>query len=212
MRAVETLRHALSLAVRVDDHFTGAPWPGPVGVALDTAEPPVTTADGRALRHGDGTYRFVAVTPGVRTVTVTPPTGAFAWTATAVVDLATHDRRQAVAIELWPGPQAVVPIGTTAVRGRLVGAVAPGLEVHVEVVGAPPRGRRTRADATGEFLFPVLGMVELTADRQIELEVTVVTRTVDAIQILDGVTNPITVGNRVKVPPGRESRARLTLS
>lgn len=212
MRAAETLHHALSLAVRVDDHFSGRPWPRALTVALDSQEPPLRTADGASPRHADGTYRFVAVKPGVRTVTVTPADDSFTWTPTATVDLATHDRRQPLVIEVWPGPHASFTPGTLVLRGRLVGAVAPGLEVRVEVVGAPPRNRRTRADATGEFVFPVFGMVELTADQRVELAVTVPTRTVASIQILDGDTDPVTAGSHVTVQPGRATRARLTLT
>ena len=212
MKAIESIAHALSLAVRVDDHFSGAPWSRPLAVALDSQEPALPTADGTSVRHADGTYRFIAVKPGVRTVTVTPTGDDFTWTATTTVDLATHDRRHALAIEVWPGPRASLPSGTTVLRGRLIGAVVPGLEVRVEVVGAPPRNRRTRADAAGELVFPVLGVVALTTAHLVELDVTVPTRTVTQIQIIDNDTNPITVGHRVKVRPGRETRARLTLT
>jgi hypothetical protein len=212
VRAIETIRQALSLAVRVDDHFTGAPWPQPVTVGLDSKEPPVRTADGSSARHADGTYRFIAVRPGVRTVTVTPGGDAFTWTPSTTVDLATHDRSQALVVEVWPGPSATVAAGTLVMRGQVTGAVMPGLEVRIEVVGAPPRSRRTRVGANGEFVFPVLGTVDLTVDQRVELDVTVPTRTVASIQIIDHDTNPVTVGHRVKVLPGRATRARLTLS
>lgn len=212
MKAVEVIHHALSLAIRPTDHFSGRAWPAPITVALDSQEPAVPVASGAAVRHADGSYRFIAVTPGLRTITVTPGSGAFTWTPTTTVNLATHDRRNAVAIEVWPGPTATFAAGTLVLRGRLVGAVAAGLEVRIEVTGAPARNRRTRVTATGEFVFPVLGMVALTADRRVELDVAVPTRTVTSIQILDGATNPVTPGHRVQVWPGRETRARITLT
>jgi hypothetical protein len=214
VKAVESVRHELSLAVRIDDHFTGEPWPAPALVELDTGEPAVATADGRSRRHADGTYRFVKVTPGVRTVTVTPGGGAFTWSASTTVDLATFDRSQALAIEVWPAPGGRAPSGTLAVRGRLAGpAPLGGLEVRIEVVGAPARNRRSRSDASGEFLFIVAGAVETSGtDQAIELDVTVPGRTVASIQIIDGATDPVTAGHIVRVRPGRELRARINLS
>lgn len=214
MIAVESVRQRLSLAVRVDDHFTGEPWPRAVEVTLDSGEPAVPTVDLSGARHADGTYRFVRVRPGARQITVRVPGGAaFPWTASTAVTLplAPAQLTTPVVVELWPAPSAALPAGTLAIRGRLVTAAA-GQEVRMEVVGVAPRNRRTRCDASGEFVFVIVGPVELTSDQRVELAVTVPGRTLASIQILDGGTNPVFAGTHFTVTPGREIRARFQLT
>lgn len=199
------------MAVRVDDHFTGEPWPDEVEVALDTNEPAVEVQGGGAIRHGDGTYRFIRLTAGPKQLTVRAPDAtAFTWTASTAVTLPLISPSTPIVVEMWPAPSARIRAGTIVIRGRLVTAAA-GQEVNIEVVGRPPRNRRTRCDASGEFAFVVVGEMEVNADYEIELVVTVPTRTVDTIQILDGDTNPIVSGNTFAVPPGRETRALINL-
>jgi hypothetical protein len=183
-------------------------------VAIDSLEPPVATSDTRSKRHSDGTYRFLSVKPGPRQITVTATDGSgFTWSAaTAIlVPAASPATPLPLVIEMWPTPAATVSAGTIAVRGRLVTAVA-GQEVRMEVVGAPARNRRTRCDARGEFVFVVVGMMALTADFKVELVVTVPGRVLNSIQIIDGATNPVTVGTHFSVVPGRETRARFNLT
>jgi hypothetical protein len=212
VRAIESVRQRLALAVRVDDHFTGAPWPAEVEVTLDSLEPAVRTVDAAGARHADGSYRFIAVRPGARQVTVRAA-NAFSWTATTPVSLprAPALLTAPLVIELWPAPSATVPAGTLAIRGRLVTAAA-GQEVDIEVVGAPPRNRRTRCDAQGEFVFVVVGQMPLTTDQKVALAVTVPGRTLTSIQLVDGDTDPVFAGSQVAVPPGRETRARFNLT
>jgi hypothetical protein len=211
VRAVEVVRHQLSLAVRVDDHFSGEPWPDDLEVELDTHEPALSVRGGGKIRHSDGTYRFIKLTPGAKQLTVKAQDGtAFTWTPTTPVNLPLISPSTPVVIEMWPSPKARIAAGNIVIRGRLVSAAA-GQEVNIEVVGRPPRNRRTRCDANGEFAFVVVGPMELNADYELELEVTVPTRTVDTIQILDGDTNPIVSGSQFAVPPGRETRALINL-
>ena len=235
MRAVEIVRHPLLLAVRVDDHFSGAPWPGELAVALDgPADPPVRARAG-GLRHVDGTYRFVGTAAGPRQVTVTGA-DVFTWTASTAVTL---PRTAPLVIEVWPGPRAALPGGTLAIRGKLVGGAVGGQEVRMEIAGPTPppppppalplRNRRTRADAGGEFVFAVLGPMVLIKQPQpaappppapppppvppkVRLTVTVPGRTLASIQILDGATNPTVAPGQFYVLPGRETRALFNLT
>lgn len=212
MRAVEVLRHRLSLAVRVDDHFSGAPWPEEVEVELDPPEAPVAAQGGGAMRHPDGTYRFVDLAPGPRQLVVTPRNGtAFTWTASTPVVLPLGNPAAPVVVEMWPSPGARIATGTVAIRGRLVTAAA-GQEVRMEVAGlAVPRNRRTRCDGDGELVFVVVGSMMLNSDYRVEIDVTVPGRTLTSIQILDGDTNPIFPGATFAVPPGRETRVLFNL-
>jgi hypothetical protein len=213
MRAVEVARHRLSLAVRVDDHFSGAPWPDELDVGLDTLEPPVEAAGGGGIRHDDGTYRFVGLAPGARQLTVASRDGtAFAWTPATPVVLPLASPVTPIVVEMWPSPRARIAAGTLVIRGRLAVAAA-GQEVRMQVVGVvPPRIRRTRCDADGELTFVVAGPVALTASRTVELDVSVPGRVLTSIQILDGDTNPTTAGTRFAVAPGRETRVRFNLT
>lgn len=201
------------MAVRVDDHFTEAPWPTEVEVALDTREGPVQVQGGGGTRHADGTYRFIGLAPGPRQLAVTAPGGsAFTWAASTPVGLPLASPALPIVVELWPSPSARIAAGTIVIRGRLVTAAA-GQVVRMEVAGlAAPRNRRTRCDGAGEFVFVVVGSMAVNADYRVELDVTVPGRTLASIQILDGDTNPTTPGATVAVPPGRETRALFNLT
>lgn len=224
MIAIETIRHQLALAVRVDDHFAIAPSPRELGVALDSQEPPRRRSDDTGTRHADGTYRFIApVKAGNRTVTVTGD-DVFTWNATTPVVIPRPDPRVPLVIETWPTANARVPAGTLAIRGRLVPAIAAppiatGQEVRIEAVGInAPRNRRTRCDEHGEFLFVVLGPMELTAglpvaDKRpkVQLAVTCPGRVVTSVDVFEGATS-VPFGSPFAVLPGRESRVLFTLS
>lgn len=197
--------------MRVDDHFSGAPWPAEVAVSLDVPVPPVPVRGATGIRHPDGTYRFAGLAAGAYQLAVAAPDGtAFPWTATTAVVLPLATPTDPVVVELWPSPSARLPPGTVVVRGRLASAPA-GQEVQIECVGAPVRNRKTRCDAGGEFVFVVLGQIVLTSTYLVELEVVVPGRTVTTIQILDGDTDPITAGDHVSVLPGRETRLYVNL-
>jgi len=213
VKAPETVSHKLSLAVRIDEHFSMLPWGAELDVRLDTTEPPLNLPGPgpKRTRNLDGTYRFVDLTPGPRDVTVVSRDGSgFTWTATTPVVLPLANPAIPLVIEMWPTPSAMVAASTLAIRGRLMTA-ATGQEVRMEVDGVAPRNRFTRCDGDGEFLFVVLGPMELDTDSNVVLIVTVPGRTVDTIQIFDGDTNPTVVGNSFAVRPGRETRAYINL-
>lgn len=234
MRAVETTPHHLLLAVRVEDHFSGAPWPSELTVDLDGRDP-IARAPGGKTRHPDGTYRFLGGGTGPRQVSVTGA-DVFTWTPTTAV---TVPRTTALVVEVWPSARAAVPTGTLAIRGKLVGGAVADREVRMEIGGPTPppppppalpvRNRRTRSDASGEFLFVVVGPTVLIKQPQpvpppppapalplvppkVRLAVTVPGRTLASIQIFDGVTNPTVAPNQFFVLPGRETRAVFNLT
>jgi hypothetical protein len=214
LKAIEILRHQLSVAVRVDDHFTGEPVPAELGIALSTQENGVRATDG-SLRHSDGTYRFADVANGPRNITVTVPDNlGFTWTPVTAIAIPLADPRVPVVIELWPSPKARAPSGTLAIRGRLQAAiVAAGQEVDMEVVsGFPPRNKRTRIDGDREFLFLVMGPMEQTSDHKVQIDVTVPGRTITSIDITDGSGTNTFLGSTFDAPPGGEIRAVIKLS
>lgn len=214
----ELVEHSLSFAVRVDDHFSGLPATEQLAVTLDTPDVPVPTEARTGTRFPDGTYRFIGVPAGARTITVTSPSGtAFTWAPTTLVTLPLPDRRVPVVIELWPAPNAAIQAGTLVIRGKLVTATA-GQVVQIEAQAYPiappfpPRNRRTRCDAAGEFTFVVVGTMGVTPDNFVSLVVTVPGRTVTSIDIVDGSTVTNTPGSTVLVRPGRETRALIHLA
>lgn len=213
MKAVELVRHQLSMAVRVDDHFSGVPWPHELDVSLDIPDRPVRVQGGASVRHADGTYRFIGLPAGPRQITVAAKDGtAFTWDPMTNVVLPLADPRDPVVIEMWPAPSARVSPGGITIRGRLVIAGA-GQEIEIRTVGVvPPRIRRSRCDATGELTFVVVGPVALNADGLVELDVTVPGRTLTSIQILDGDTDPTFPGPIFPAPPGREIRVLFNLT
>jgi hypothetical protein len=214
VRAPESVRQLLSFAVRVDDHFSGAPWPDVLDVRLDTFEPPVPVQGGgrNDIRHTDGTYRWANLPAGPRTLTVASRDGSgFTWTATTPVVLPLVNPAAPIVVEMWPTPQARIAAGTVVIRGRLFTAVA-GQEVRMEVDGVAPRNRFTRVGHDGEFTFVVVGPMDLDTDSNVVLIVTVPGRVVASIQIRDGNTNPTVAGNTFAVAPGRETRAYINLT
>jgi len=107
LKAVEIARHQLSVAVRLDDHFTGEPVKAELQVSLSTREAGVKAASG-SLRHADGTYRFLDLANGPRDVKVTVPDNtAFTWTPVTPITIPLADARVPVVIEVWPSPKAV---------------------------------------------------------------------------------------------------------
>ena len=53
MIGIETVRHQLALAVRIDDHFAMAPASRELAVTLDSKEPATRTVDDRGTRNVD---------------------------------------------------------------------------------------------------------------------------------------------------------------
>lgn len=226
MKAIETVRHGLALAVRVDDHFTMAPARSEYSVTIDSHEPPAPRSDNGGVRHADGTYRWLTpVKAGARQVTVTGD-AVFTWTATTSVVLPLPDPKTPVVIEVWPAPNAVAAVGSLALRGQVVprpaaAPVALGQEIRIEAVGISTlRNRKSRCDANGEFLFVVHGPTELTnapaADKRAKVRLSVTApaplRAIDSVDVFEGGTVTTFPGSQFAVLPGRETRIRIKLS
>jgi hypothetical protein len=211
--AVEHVRHRLSFALRVDDAFVDAPIAEELHVSLDTGELPLPAPDHDGPRQADGTYRFLDLTPGPRQLTITSPSGdRVTWTATTPITIPVADPRQAVVVSMWPTPQARAPLGVIAIRGALVAATA-GTEVHIDPVATPPPGKKTRCDATGEFLFVVAGWTEIDpTNGMVELTAAVPAHTVTSIDVLDGSSVTTYASANFFVPPGRDTRVRIHLT
>lgn len=209
---IESVRHRLSFAVRVDDHFTASPVTEELLVEVDSGEEAVRNPQRSGFRHSDGTYRFLSVRPGPRLVRVVSTSGAgFTWTPTTPVAVPLPDPGVPVVVEMWPSAQADAPLGVVAVRGVLVTAAA-GQEVRIEPVDTPALGKRTRCDARGEFLFPVPGWTEaVPSTGRVRLDVSVPARTVASVDVVEGTTTTHFVGSQFDVPPGAETRARINL-
>jgi hypothetical protein len=86
----------------------------------------------------------------------------------------------------------------------------------MELVGStptfPPRNRRTRIDASREFLFPIIGPAKLLATREVSIKVVVPGRTVDSIEIRESATVTTFSTDVFTAPPGRELRVVINLS
>jgi hypothetical protein len=176
-------QHTLSFAVRFNDHFLREPVPDELPVRLSPSfQRPVRDGAGKA-RQRDGTYRFIDVAPGAHRLLWAPPfEDSFAmwtsWEPLLDLTLPFADPSAVVDIDLWPTPSASVRAGTTAVRGKLVGANAVAQEVSVRRTGAAQPGRVTRTDRYGEFLFLLPERIEPNATGLLPLTITVTNRVV----------------------------------
>jgi hypothetical protein len=208
---IESVRHLLAFAVRVDDHFVGEPVAEELEVALSTLEAPVPSPLRRGARQSDGTYRFVGLAPGPRDIRVTSRRGErFTWDATTPVVVPLADPRQPIVIEAWPTPQAPAPLGVVAIRAVLEPPLA-GQEVRIDPLDTPSPGKRTRTDTAGELLFVVAGWTTLAAGGRVHLGAVVPGQTVTSVDVIEGGTATAFVGATFDVPPGRETRVRIHL-
>ena len=172
-----TVTHALTLALRFLDHFTGRPVPQelPVRLSGDHARP-VRRPDNAGARQADGSYRFVNADPGTRRILWRDPfqrsqSGWTRWDAPdPEVTLPLADPAQVIDLELWPTADAKVPPGATGLRGKLRGPGAAGLEIRIAPQGQP-FDRMTRTDAAGEFLFLPPGVLPLDAAGRVPLTI-----------------------------------------
>jgi hypothetical protein len=179
--------HTLSLAVRFNDYFLREPVADELPVRLSpTFQRPVRNGAGKT-RQSDGTYRFVDIAPGSHRLLWSPSfEDSFAtwtsWEPPLDLTLPLTDPSEVVDVDLWPTPSASVRAGTTAIRGKLVGANAVAQEVSLRRTGSAQPGRVTRTDRYGEFLFLLPATIDSTpqaqAQVQLPLTVTVTNRTV----------------------------------
>ncbi len=115
--------------------------------------------------------------------------------------------------DLWPTAQATVASGLTAVRGKLIGSAVARTKVEI-ADAAGTFDRFTRADSSGEFLFPLPIRVKPQADGRISLTVQVAsgTRAVTSVDILSGLTTDHVVGASFLLVPGRASRVKFNVT
>ena len=166
--------HVLAVALRFDDHFLG----GPVAEVLDVS---LAAASGRALRpissptpgvsrQADGTYRYADLADGHYPVSYASPSGDWlSWDPPLTVALPLAPAAKLVVRQLWPAPQALVPGGQTAVRGKLAGANVSGLMVEITGQGMAFDGRFNRASSTGEVLYPIVFTAPVTVTGRVQL-------------------------------------------
>lgn len=172
-----TIGHSLSFVVRFLDHFTGRPVPQELPVRLSGSYlRPARRQDGGGARQADGTYRFVGASAGQQRVLWRDPfrrsqAGWARWDgADPLVTLPLADPAQVIDHELWPTAAADVAPGLTAVRGKMLGANAGGLEVRIALQGQP-FDRATWTDQAGEFLFLPQGALPLGVSGRVPLTI-----------------------------------------
>lgn len=221
--SIDTVRHALSFAVRFVDHFGGAPVPDelPVRLAGSFARPAIAPG-GRGYRQADGSYRFINVPAGRHRVMWRDPfarsqAGWMRWTEIEPeLELPLGNPAQIAEFELWPDPAAAAGVGTCGVRGKLSGAFAAGQQVRIALQGQP-FDRFTCCDAAGEFLFLLQGRLPPSNTGLLPLRV--------AVQEADGTPRLVTGGGFIPpatgtafgadtfaIKPGAIARIRFTLT
>ncbi|MCZ0962480.1 hypothetical protein [Paracoccus benzoatiresistens] len=195
-----TVSHALSLAVRFVDHFSGRPVPQELPVRLsETLARPALRPDGSGARQTDGSYRFLGASPGTRRILWRHPfqrsqSGWIRWDpADPEVTLPLAVPAQVIDHDLWPTADAQVAPGTTGVRGKLRGAGGAGLEIRIALQGQP-FDRMTRSGQAGEFLFLPPGALPLDAGGRVPL-------TIEA-RIPGGAVRPILSGSFLPASAG----------
>lgn len=173
------VRHQLSFAVRFIDHFSREAVGDELPVRLSGSfQRPAPQPGGRSRRQGDGSYRFVNAAPGPHRILWRDPlartqSGWARWDdAEPTVTLPLANPATRAEFELWPTADAVAPIGQAAVRGKLDGANAGGLEVRI-AAQSEPFDRVTRSDLNGEFLFPLVGRQILNPGGMVDVKIEV---------------------------------------
>lgn len=207
----ESLHHALGVAIRIDDHFTGQPVPDQLDVRLDTFTLPTQVRGGAGRRHDDGTYRFIDIADGPHQLRVTSPDGLW-MLLDALPPIITPIAQPTLALKLeaWPTPVQSTPLGMTSVRGKLVGTPAPTIARRIELdINGTDSGHHTQTSSLGELLFLLPGRLDLDADGLVDLALRVIGGTVTGGEIVHGEQHTPFTGATFKVAPGRETRVRF---
>jgi hypothetical protein len=174
----DTVRHALSCAVRFEDHFTGEPVGDELPVRLaGSFQRPITRPGGAGRRQDDGAYRFVDAPSGTTRILWREP---FArshadwtrWDDDPEIVLPLADPTALVAVELWRTSNAAAPASATGVRGRLIGPNPAGQTIRIALQAAP-FDRFTRSDDAGDFLFLPPGRLPTNAQGRVPLTIDV---------------------------------------
>ncbi|MGL4397970.1 MAG: hypothetical protein ACRCS9_15645 [Hyphomicrobium sp.] len=155
----DIVRHQLSFAVCFIDHFSGDAVATELPVRLGGSfQRPAPQPGGRARRQSDGSYRFTNAPPGAHRILWRDPlmrtqSGWARWDdPEPQITLPLADPAVRSEFELWPTAEAEAPNNVAAVRGKLDGPSAGGLDVRIAQQGQP-FNRFTRSDLNGEFLF-----------------------------------------------------------
>jgi hypothetical protein len=223
MSGGDTIHHVLGAAVRIDDHFLVAPIPDELDVRVDTFERPINVRGGGRRRHADGTYRFIDLAAGTHALRVTSPDDRWMMLdppPAVVVPMGSPVR--ALRVEAWPTPRQDAPPGTSAVRGKLVGApdatIAQRIEIdvagqpfQVEIDGAP-RLRFTRTSSFGEFLFLLPGHLALDGNGRVAITVRVIGHVVTGGDVVDGDQLIPFSSATFRAIPGKETHVRLLVT
>lgn len=218
------VRHQLSFAVRFIDHFSREAVANELPVRLSGSfQRPAPQPGGRSRRQGDGSYRFVNAVPGAHRILWRDPltrtqSGWARWDdAEPTVTLPLADPTTRAEFELWPTADAAAPIGQAAVRGKLDGPNAGGLEVRIAALGEP-FDRFTHSDLNGEFLFPLVGRQVLNPSGLVDITIEVRPPGGGAPLMLSGgrfvpgsTGAPFPAGN-FAIAPGTVARIRFRLS
>ena len=175
------VRHRLAAAIRFEDAFTGQPVPARLDVRAETL--PILAGmpllPWRALRAGDGTYRFLvsrntAMPAGGIPITVTAPDGEYQnfepFTLNLPRPIAGPLVTRAdflVRRTIWPTRRLHLPPGETGVIGRIVdaaGVPVAGLRVRMAEAAGPiaPTVPYTYSAADGTFLMRFPGLLAST--------------------------------------------------
>jgi len=211
LTARKTVRHVLSVAIRIDDHFIGEPIGDELDVRFDTFLLPTQVRGGSRRRHEDGTYRFIDLEDGPHQLEVDSTDDRWMMLAplpTIVAPLAQPS--PPLAIEAWPTPLQSTPLGMTSVRGKLVGTPAATIARRIEFdVDTVDSGHHTQSSSLAEFLFLFPGRLELDADNLVPLSLRVIGGGVTGGEIVDGENHTPFSGAAFRVVPGRETRVRF---
>jgi hypothetical protein len=211
--------HDLSVALRFDDHFFGQPVPETLSVTLSAPSGrwlwPLSSPTPGLLRQPDGTYRFADIADGNYPVTYTSPSGDWvSWDPAFTLALPLPNPATLIVRQLWPAPQAAVPAGATAIRGKLVGANVVGLQVEIGPQGGPFDGHYNRTDSFGEFLYPILipAPAQSSGELRLTTRVAAGARAVASVDIIDGTTVTSTLGPDFVLVPGKASRVKFNIT
>ena len=111
MAMLETVRHTLGIAIRVEHHFLGIPIPDEMNVRVDTDVLP-GVVKGRTTRlHSDGTYRFIDLEDGPHTVEIAARDDQWmVLEAVPVVVTPVGQPTVPLVVHAWPSPQHPVSL------------------------------------------------------------------------------------------------------
>ena len=216
IRFIDTIvTHALGFALQFQDHFTGQPIEDTLRVSMASGRIlPALTSDGRR-RASDGTYRFVGLPVGSYAVEFSSPSGRYtSWDPPLAVSVPLANPQLPVKRDLWPTPMAPVPLGMTAIRGKILGSTFRGVTVRIAKTGTAPV-KFTRSDAWGELLFMLPDPIAPPQDES-EIRLTVEldggALPVTGTDVITGGVRTHFPGPQFKLTPGRESRVKFQVA